>query len=173
MIVVNDYFKFDNKILTDMLIKYLKTNPCCNNFPSCTHPVYQSDSNLFDVFEENIDTIKNNYFSCLLKIFNKNELNIIENKAWVYLTLKKKNTKPLWHNHMKANNNHVNISGLLYVTETNIGTQFKTDFFNFEIIPHTNRWFLWDSSIIHRPKNMISNQDRIVIATSTILKNEI
>lgn len=170
MIVVNNYFKLKNENLTFTLKNYLKKNPCCKNFPSCKHPVYQSDSNLFNINEENIDTIKNNYFSCLLKILNKNELNIIENKSWVYLTPKNKNTEPLWHNHVGVINNHNCISGLLYVTETNIGTEFKTEFLNFEIIPHTNRWFLWDSSIIHRPKNMISEEDRIVIATATILK---
>jgi len=168
-VIVNDYFKFDNNKLFKTLKKYIKTNPCCGQFPKCDHPKYQSDPNLFNIKNNDIDIIKNNYFNCLLKILNKNKLDIIENKAWAYLTLKNENTQSIWHKHITANNN-INISGLLYITETNIGTEFKTEFLNIEIIPHINRWFLWDSSIIHRPKDMISEKDRIVIATSTILK---
>jgi hypothetical protein len=167
--IVNDYFEFNNKNLFLLLKEYIKENPCCKKFPNCEHPIYQSDPNLFNVEHKDINTIKNNYFNCLLKILNKNSLDIIENKAWAYLTLKNESTMPKWHNHMETNDT-INISGLLYVTETNIGTEFKTQFIKFEIIPHINRWFLWDSSILHRPKNMISNEDRIVIATSTVLK---
>ena len=169
--IINDYFKFDNNELFKTLKNYIKTNPCCKQFPNCNHPGYQSDPNLFDIEDSNINIIKNNYFNCLLKLFNKNELDIIENKVWTYLTLKNENTQSQWHNHLEKNNNNINISGLLYLTKTNIGTEFKTKFLNFEIIPHTNRWFLWDSSIIHRPKNTVSEDDRIVIATSTILRN--
>lgn len=168
--IISNYFQLNNKNLSIILQKYIKTNPCCIKFPNCDHPVYQSDSNLFNIKKTDIETIKNNYFNCLLNNLNKNTLDIIENKAWAYLTFKNQNTKPVWHNHMETNNNNINISGLLYITETNIGTEFKTEFLNFEIIPHINRWFLWDSSILHRPKNMLSTENRIVIATSTILK---
>jgi hypothetical protein len=169
--IINDYFKFDNNELFEILKKYIKINPCCELFPKCNHPKYQSDSNLFNIENNNINIIKNNYFNCLLKILNKNKLDIIQNKVWAYLTLKNENTQSEWHNHIEIKNNNINISGLLYITETNVGTEFKTKFLNIEIIPHINRWFLWDSSIIHKPKNMISKEDRIVIATSTILKN--
>jgi hypothetical protein len=171
--IINDYFKFDNNELFKTLKNYIKTNPCCKQFPNCNHPAYQSDSNLFNIKETNIEIIKNNYFNCLGKILNKNKLEVIEHKSWVYLTLKNESTKPKWHTHKEKNNDNINVSGLLYITETNIGTEFKTDFLNFEIIPHINRWFLWDSSIIHRPKDIVSEEDRIVIATATILRNEI
>ena len=169
--IISNYFKLNNKNLSIILQQYIKTNPCCIKFPNCNHPVYQSDFNLFNIKETNIEIIKNNYFNCLLNNLNKKISDIIEHKAWVYLTLKNQNTKSEWHNHMQTNNNNINVSGLLYITETNIGTEFKTEFFNFETIPHINRWFLWDSSIMHRPKNMITEEDRIVIATATILKN--
>jgi hypothetical protein len=172
--IINDYFEFDNNKLYKTLKNYIKKNPCCEQFPKCVHPIYQSDLNLFKIEDNDINIIKNNYFTCLLKMLNKNELNIIQNKVWAYLTLKNENTQSIWHRHLNIddinNNNNINISGLLYISETKIGTEFKTEFLNFEIIPHTNRWFLWDSSILHRPKNMISEEDRIVIATSTILK---
>jgi hypothetical protein len=168
--IISNYFKLNNKNLSIILQQYIKTNPCCIKFPNCNHPVYQSDSNLFNIIETDIEIIKNNYFNCLLNNLNKKISDIIEHKAWAYLTLKNQNTKAVWHNHMETNNN-INVSGLLYITETNIGTEFKTEFLNFETIPHINRWFLWDSSIIHRPKNMITEEDRIVIATATILKN--
>lgn len=155
MIVINDYFEFNNKDLFLILKKYIKENPCCKEFPNCKHPAYQSDSNLFNINNKDMNVIKDNYFNSLLKSLNKNLLNIINNKAWAYLTLKNENTQSEWHNHVIENNNHINISGLLYITKTNIGTEFKTKFLNFEIIPYTNRWFLWDSVIIHRPKNML------------------
>ena len=167
---ISDYFEIDNKNLSILVKNYIKTNPCCVKFPNCNHPIYQSDPDLFKLNDNNINIIKDNYFNFLSKIFNKNELYIIQNKVWVYLTLKNENTQSQWHNHLEKNNDNINISGLLYITKTNIGTEFKTEFLNFETIPHTNRWFLWDSSIIHRPKHMVSNEDRIVIATSTILK---
>lgn len=169
--IINDYFEFDNNELFKTLKKYIKTNPCCEQFPKCGHPAYQSDSNLFNIENNDIEVIKNNYFNCLLKILNKNKLDVIQNKVWAYLTLKNQNTQSKWHNHIEINNNDINISGLLYITETNVGTEFKTEFLSIEIIPHINRWFLWDSSIIHKPKDMVSKEDRIVIATSTILKN--
>ena len=171
MIQVNDYFNFNNNNLIIKLKKYIKTNPCCIKFPNCIHPVYQSDSNLFNIKDININIIKNNYFNCLLNNLNKNTLDIIQHKAWAYLTFKNENTKPEWHNHMETNNNNINVSGLLYITETNIGTEFKTRFLNFETVPYINRWYMWNSNIVHRPKNMISDKDRIIIATSTILKN--
>ena len=169
--IISNYFKLNNKNLSIILQQYIKTNPCCIKFPNCNHPVYQSDSNLFNIKETDIEIIKNNYFNCLLNNLNKKISDIIEHKAWVYLTLKNQNTKSEWHNHMQTNNKNINVSGLFYITETNIGTEFKTEFLNFETIPHINRWFLWDSSIMHRPKNMITEEDRIVIATATILKN--
>jgi hypothetical protein len=169
MILISDYIKFNNKNLFKILKKYIKTNPCCIKFSNCNHPVYQSDPNLFNIKETNIEIIKNSYFNFLLNNLNKNTLDVVEHKAWAYLTLKNETTKPKWHTHIKINNN-INVSGLLYITETNIGTEFKTEFLNFEIIPHINRWFFWDSSILHRPKDMLSKEDRMVIATSTILK---
>ena len=170
MIFTSDYIKFNNENLSIVLQKYYKTNPCCIKFPDCKHPVYQSDPNLFNIKETNIEIIKDNYFNYLGKILNKNKLEVIEHKAWVYLTLKNESTKPEWHTHMEKNNDNINVSGLLYITETNIGTEFKSEFLNFEIIPHTNRWFLWDSAILHRPKDMVPKDTRIVIATSTILR---
>jgi len=170
MIEINDYFNFNNNDLIIKLKEYIKKNPCCEQFPKCDHPAYQSDSSVFNIKDINIDIIKNNYFNFLLKILNKKSLDVVENKVWAYLTLKNNETKPIWHHHF-AKNNYINVSGLIYLTETKIGTEFKTQFLNFETIPYINRWYVWHSSIVHRPKDMISDVDRIVIATSTVLKN--
>jgi hypothetical protein len=173
MVLISDYFKFNNNNLIIKLKEYINKNPCCSNISVknnvCNHPKYQSDPLIFNVKDIDIDIIKNNYFNFLFKTFNKKSLDIVDNKCWVYLTLKNEKTKSIWHNHI-IENNCINVSGLIYLTETKIGTEFKTKFLNFEIIPHINRWYIWDSSIIHRPKDMISGEDRIVIATSTILK---
>jgi hypothetical protein len=167
--VISDYIEFNNKNLFLLLKEYIKVNPCCSVFPNCDHPRYQSGPNVFNIIDKNIDIIKNRYFESLLKIFNKKSLDVIQNKAWVYLTLKNEKTKSIWHSHEEEENT-LNISGLLYVTETSIGTEFKTKFIKYETIPHVNRWYLWESSITHRPKDMVSNEDRLVIATSTVLK---
>ena len=172
--IISDYFHFNNENLIVKLKEYIKTNPCCNKFLNCEHPKYQSDPNLFDLKNSDVEFIKNNYLNFLLKILNKKSLEFIENIAWVYLMEKNKEIKECWHSHMNPEytdkNRFIFISGILYITETNIGTKFKTKFLDFEIKPHTNRWFLWESDILHTPKNMISNDDRIIIATSTIIK---
>lgn len=167
--IISEYFKLNNKKLIKKLKKYTKDNPCCDKFNKCTHPKYQSNPMVFNMKDIDIDKIKEMYFDVLFKTFNKVFTDIIENKCWVYLTYKNKNTESIWHNH-ESSKNTKNISGLLYLTPTKIGTEFKTEFLNFEIVPHINRWFLWESSIIHRPKKANTNEDRLVLATSTILK---
>ena len=173
MIVVCDNFEIDNKSFCNKIKKYIKTNPCCEKFPDCIHPKYQSDPFVTNINNKNVKIIFNNYFDNLKKWLNKNFLNVFEHKAWAYLYPKNQENGLHWHNHLIENKYEtevVNLSGMLYITETNIGTYFKTKFINFETVPDINRWFLWDSSILHSPKNVLCDEDRIVIATSTVLQ---
>ena len=42
--------KINNNALKNALILYLKSNPCCEQFKTCDHPKYQSNSNLHNYF---------------------------------------------------------------------------------------------------------------------------
>jgi hypothetical protein len=173
MILVFDNFKIDNKELCTTIKEYINRNHCCDKFPNCTHPKYQSDSFVSRINDKNIKIIFDDYFNNIKKLLDKNFLNVLEHKAWAYLYPKNQENGLHWHTHLNENKHKVevvNLSGLLYITPTTIGTYFKTKFINFEIVPDINRWFLWDSSILHSPKNVLCNEDRIVIATSTVLK---
>jgi hypothetical protein len=166
--IVSDYFKINNKIILK-LKKYIKKNPCCNT-TFCNHPKYQSDTNVFNIKDKEIDNIKNNYFNFIFKTYNKKISDIIENKCWAFITYKNKKINSSWHTH-KVEKDTINISGILYLTNTNLGTIFKTKFINFEINPHINRWFIWDSSILHTPKEGFVKKDRLILAVTTVLNN--
>jgi hypothetical protein len=163
-------FKFLNNIkLNKLLIKYLKKNKCCNQYPKCFHPKEQSDSNVFNINNKTINELKINYYEAVKNIIKN--FKIINTKAWVFYVCKNKKTPGVWHQQFNNNyKNYIQISGLCYLTDTNIGTEFKNELFNVEIKPKINHWYLWDSFLEHRPKEDISPKDRIVIATATILE---
>jgi hypothetical protein len=159
----------DNIKLNKILIKYLKENKCCNQYPKCLHPKEQSDSGVFNIDNKILKELEKNYYEAIKNIINN--FTIINTKAWIFYVSKNKKIPGVWHQHFDNNyKNYTQISGLCYLTNTNIGTEFKSELFNIEIIPKISYWYLWDSSLEHRPKEDISLEDRIVIATSTILK---
>ena len=174
MILVSDYIKFNNENLILKLNEYTKNNPCCKIYPNCTHPEYQSDSNIFLIKDENIDIVKENYFYYLKKILNKSTLNIISNDCWVYVNNKDQKINSNWHDHLnseKTKENNIYIAGLMYLTNTKFGTEFKTKYWKAQTIPYVNRWYVWDSSISHIPMGGdISTENRMVIATMTIIE---
>jgi hypothetical protein len=92
---------------------------------SCTHPKYQSDSFVANINNKNIKIIFDDYFNNIKKVLNKNFLNVLEHKAWAYLYPKNQENALNWHTHLNENKYEVevvNVSGLLYITSTNIGT---------------------------------------------------
>ena len=169
MILVSDYFKLNNEKLITYLKDYTTTNPCCDIFPNCLHPEYQSCRNLFNLENEDIKIIKKNYFDFLKNSLKKESLNIINSQCWVYLNYKGQKPNGAWHVHAEQENK-INLSGMLYLTDTYFGTEFKTKFLKIETIPYINRWYLWESCIQHRPIDAISDRDRLVIATTTIIE---
>ena len=48
--------------LQEQIISYIKNNPCCEFYPTCTHPKHQSDSYL----HESIDIFKDSLYNSLL-----------------------------------------------------------------------------------------------------------
>ena len=162
--------KINNKKLYDFLLNYIEKNHCCNIYPNCTHPKFQSDPNVFEN-ENNLELIKlkKEYFNFLKNMFGK--INIIENKCWIFLTKKNEKINSIWHNHYNNNLKDLNqISGLYYVTNTKHGTLFKINKEIIEMKPKRNKWYLWESKIMHAPKNSINDVSRMVLATSTCFK---
>jgi len=168
-IKIAPYQNLNNEKLSKILLKYLKNNKCCINYPNCSHPKHQSNPFLFNLKNKEINILKNNYFN-FLKL-NFGNFKIIENKSWIFLTNKNETISSVWHNHQ--DNRFLNfkqISGICYITSTSIGTLFKNEYFKIEIIPHLNHWYIFNSNLNHSPKNEINLEQRIVIATSTIIK---
>ena len=54
------------------------------------------------------------------------------------------------------------ISGLLYLDKTDIGTEFD----EYVISPTMYKWYLWDSNLRHRVIPKVSKNKRYTIATS-------
>ena len=54
--------------------------------------------------------------------------------------------------------------------KTKSGTEFNTKYFKGEFIPKQNHWYLWESSLEHRPKKFYTKKPRMAIATYTIIK---
>ena len=122
------------------LIKYVKTDKCCNEIV-CDHPKHQSDPfvhNKFKVFKKSV----------------KEELRLEIDKMWVYYVKKGETIEPSWHTHGHG------ISCLLYITDNDLGTKFK----NFDLELMKNYWIIWDKDIEHTPEPGYNKKDRIVIA---------
>jgi len=171
MVIVSEPIKIDNQILIEPLKKYIQLNKCCSSYPNCEHPKIQSDPRLFEFDCSAIKKLAESYYQTLQQIMNK-EINILENRSWVFLN--EANTVPelLWHNHCSENKyerNTIHVSGIYYVTPTKVGTMYKNDFMTLETIPRMNRWYIWESSISHTPKDVVTTDERIVVATHTVL----
>jgi hypothetical protein len=169
--ITGNYIKLNNKTLNNKLEKYVLNNPCCSYSPKCVHPNFQSDANVFDLKDKEIVKIKNYYFDLIKYYFNKKDKDFDKTIAWVFLTKKNNLIKENWHKH-STNDNQKGVSGLMYLTDTTHGTFFKTDFYELKLIPKKNTWFIWESNTLHTPVKGVESKDRLVLATSTIFKNE-
>lgn len=161
----------NNKIIP-ILNNYIKKYPCCKKYKDCEHPKMQSDANLFKF--KKFNPVKNSYFENLknyvCEIYKEKNYKIISSLSWGFLVLKNSVIKLSWHNHLLTNNkNNIEISGLIYLNKTNLGTFFKNDMCEIYIKPQINNWYFWPSDIEHSPREGIVNQDRYIIATSTVL----
>ena len=158
--------KFDlNKIivgnnLSKKAINYLINNPCCTDFPNCNHPVYQSDPLLW----------KNKEFYFLNKKIYQIICDLYQNildlncQMWVYYQKKNSILKdPEWHNHVIEGGGH-QLSFLIYLNFTELGTIFDFDGKIKSIQPETNVMYLWDSHINHSPQPGKNMEERVVLA---------
>ena len=146
--------------LKEKSIKYLKNNPCCKYFPNCTHPHFQSDPNLWN--NSNFYYINKQIFSIIFDHYKK--VLKIDCKMWVYLQNKNSILKEYqWHNHSEGEAKD-QLSFLIYLTKTEIGTLFKINNKIFELKPEINTLYLWDSKYEHTPKIGKHPKDRVVLA---------
>lgn len=153
--------KVNNKKFQQDLIKYTLKNKCCSTSPNCIHPEIQSDQK---VDEE---------FSCIKKSINSLFTNYLETKnfkfhkkyVWIYYASKNTNTETFKHNHFFSGITNTQVSALMYITPTDLGT----DFYNFKIEPEINKWYVWHSGLYHEPEAGITKEDRIVLALSSVI----
>ena len=82
-------------------------------------------------------------------------------------------TSSAWHTHENKTYKDKNIkqvSGICYITKTNLGTLFENEYFLFSIKPYIHHWYIFDSALRHKPLQDFVNEKRIVVATSTIIQ---
>ncbi len=140
--------KVNNDLLQNKLILYQKNNPCCELFGNCKHPKYQSNGDLqhhFPIFKDSLNSI-----------FKSIEIQ----KMWCFITFPKNTVNSGWHSH---NDKYIEnaFSAVCYLTDTNVGTEFKDGFI---IEPNINTWYIWDSNLEHRPVIKYMDKLRITIA---------
>ena len=145
----------NNDKFINELVSYQKTNPCCKNYPNCEHPPLQSDSLLHEKYtklKESLDLI--------IKNINKIHL-------WAFITLPKMKISAQWHSHQNNKIDKKQLSTLCYLTETDVGTEFKDGFI---IKPKLNTWYIWNSDLVHRPEDKEVNNLRITLGSNIYLK---
>ncbi len=139
--------------LQEQIIYYIKNNPCCEFYPTCTHPKHQSDSYL----HESIDIFKDSLYNSLL---TKNIKATITH-LWAFVTYENEVINSMWHNHYRDNGKE-QLTALMYITDNNIGTVFENDYVT---KAETNKWYVWDSKLNHKPLETTTKETRIVIST--------
>jgi len=153
----------------DDIISYTRKNFCCEKFPKCNHPLFQSDKNIFK--DPKFVDIKNEYYE-LVKVYLQKDIEIVYEFVWSYLSLKNQTiNRDTWHCHFqKEFDVDAHVSGILYFENSSLGTEFKNDNFRYITKAEKNRWYLWGSELTHRPEPGINKKERLCIATATGVK---
>ena len=152
--------KVNDKKFQQDLIKYTKENKCCNK-NKCKHPKIQSDAKINQAFTVIDDSIKNLFNSYL----GTNKFKFTKKNVWSYYAPKGSQLQSIVHNHAFKKEKGLQLSALMYVTPTKLGT----DFTDFKIKPEINKWYLWHSGLFHHPEEGVTPKDRIVLALSSVI----
>jgi len=163
----------NNKKLIRDIKNYQKNFPCCKNFPTCPHPRFQTDPRL----HLHLPALASSYFDNLKKYLkdthpsnDRPEYTRVHFKMWAFIS-KDKFTSKYWHQHALFKDNTLEISSLMYLTETKMGTMFDVKHLKIYLKPQLNTWFFWPSHLWHAAAITKANKkDRITIATAIILK---
>jgi len=163
--------KFLKSCIKD-LKNYFKKHPCCNFYPSCEHPKNQTDTCIFKQNNNNFKKLEKTYIESVEKFLRyKPKYNFIN--CWGYINKKGQvNNKDTWHiHHEKSKKSNFEIAGLMYLNDTDLGTEFKTEDIYFKTIPKKAKWYIWNANILHRPEPGINEKERFVIATTIGIVN--
>ena len=167
MFIINKYPLISTKSesLINNVKDYLSLNKCCVNYPKCIHPKIQSNPNI--LFDERFKDLLDEVSLCLKQASNemlKTENNT-EVTCWAFFQQKgTTNNTEKWHNHLYDDLKN-QISFLIYLTPTDLGTIFINDYEVKQIlVPEMNFIFIWDSKYVHSPALGKINEDRIVLA---------
>jgi len=152
--------KVNNKKFQQDLIKYTKETKCCDE-EVCTHPKIQSDLKIDQAFTVIDDSIQNLFKTYL----GTNKFEFTKKNVWGYYASKDSELASVVHNHMYKKEKGLQLSAVMYITPTKLGTSFE----NFKIEPEINKWYLWHSGLFHHPENGITPKDRIVLALATVI----
>ena len=152
--------KINNKQFQKNLIKYTKETKCCDK-DNCNHPKIQSDLKIDKAFKVIDDSINNLFKSYL----GTDKFEFSKKNVWSYYAPKGSELQNVMHNHMFKKEKGLQLSGLMYVTPTKLGTDFE----DFKIKPEINKWYLWHSGLFHYPEKGVTPEDRIVLALATVV----
>ena len=152
--------KVNNKQFQKDLIKYTKETKCCDK-DNCKHPKIQSDLKIDKAFKV-IDNSINNLFKSYL---GTDKFEFTKKNVWSYYAPKGSELQNVIHNHMFKKEKGLQLSGLMYVTPTKLGTDFE----DFKIKPEINKWYLWHSGLFHYPEKGVTPEDRIVLALAAVV----
>ena len=162
----------NNEKLHKDIKNYLKTHPCCKDFPTCLHPRFQTAPGL----HHNFPQLTSSYFDNLKKYLkdiqpseDRPEYTVANFRMWAFIS-KEKSTPKYWHQHALSKANTLEISSLMYLTDTEMGTMFDVKHLKIYLKPQLNTWFFWPSYLWHSAAiTKVSKKDRITIATAIIL----
>jgi|TARA_B110000444_G_C18459307_1_gene419483 hypothetical protein len=152
--------KVNNKQFQKALIKYTKETKCCDA-EVCVHPKIQSDLNIdqaFTVIDDSINNLFKNYLQT-------DKFEFTKKNVWSYYASKGSQLQNVVHNHIFKKERGLQLSAVMYITPTKLGT----DFTDFKIKPEINKWYLWHSGLFHHPEDGVTTEDRIVLALSSVV----
>ena len=153
--------KINDNTFKEKLKNYALETKCCEyQGKGCSHPEIQSDDSLHKNFKEISESLYLLYKTYLNRDFEYSGI-----VSWSMYTPKNKNTQAKMHNHIDVHF-ATHLTSLMYITPTDLGT----DFGSFKIKPEINKWYVWDSRIYHMPEKGLSKEDRIIIASSVVIK---
>jgi len=152
--------KVNNKQFQKELIDYTKETKCCNK-DNCKHPKIQSDLKINKAFKVIDDSINNRLKSYL----GTDKFEFKKKNVWSYYAPKDSELQNVVHNHIFKKEKGLQLSGIMYITPTDLGT----DFTDFKIKPEINKWYLWHSGLYHHPEEGITPKDRIVLAFAVVI----
>ena len=150
----------------EIIKKTIEEKPCCNSFPNCNHARYQTNKSLLDENNYLLSKIKSTFIQSLNNYLNR-PFSFSYFTSWAFMTKAGTKTDHFWHEHEKDKvKTDEHISGIFYLNESSIGTEYENDDIRIIVKPKRFKWYLWPSNLLHKPMEGTPDEDRFTIATS-------